>query len=87
MALQDLQTVAGLGLPDARGLVRGSSEDAGALGVERHLGDLAFVSGEDGVARAGHGVVHARVAVRRRRHQLRTCGRERVIEYNVNNCD
>ncbi len=72
VALQHLQTVASLGLPDARGFVRGGSEDAGALGVEGHLGDLAFVAGEDGVAGAGHGVVHTGVAVRRRRHQLGT---------------
>lgn len=76
MALQDLQTVAGLGLPDARSLVRGGSEDAGSLGVEGHLGDLAFVAGEDGVARAGHGVVNTGVAVRRRRHQFGTYARK-----------
>ena len=76
VALQDLQTVARLGLPDARSLVRGGSEDAGSLGIEGHLGDLAFVSGEDGVARAGHGVVNTRVTVRRRGHQLRTCAKK-----------
>jgi len=72
VTLQHLQTVARLGLPDTRGFVRGGSEDAGALGVEGHLGDLAFVAREDRVAGAGHGVVHAGVTVRRCCHQLGT---------------
>lgn len=47
-----LQAVTSLGLPDTRGLVRGSGEHAAALRVEGHLRDLPLMTRQDRVTRS-----------------------------------
>ncbi len=62
--LQALQAIARLCLPQQGRLVAAGGEYFGALRVERHLGDLAFVPNQDGAAVAVVRIVQARGAVR-----------------------